>query len=71
MADRSPNLHDNVTPAPTVSSTDTVEAAQAHLNEIAERFVDSGDLSYADRAALVQDIKSAKARVNELKRGQQ
>lgn len=71
MADGSPNLHDNVTPAPAVSSADAVDAAQAELNELADRFTNSGDLTYAQRAGLVQDLRTAAARVDALKRGPQ
>jgi signal transduction histidine kinase len=69
MADRSPNLHDNVTPAPAVSSADALDAAQARANDIAQQFVNASNATHAERAAMVQDLKAAAAELDRLERG--
>lgn len=55
----------NITP----SASDPVAAAQASLNKLVDRFTDSGSLTHAERSDLFEDIRSAVAHVDELKRG--
>jgi hypothetical protein len=65
MADRSPNLHDNVTPV----SQDTLSAAQSALTAVGEQYATSNGLSYEDRQDLHDQVVDAAAVVKKLTGG--
>jgi len=51
-------------------SPDALAAAQANADAIAKQFVDSSNISYEERAALVQDLRIAVARVDAIQQAQ-
>jgi len=55
---------------PSKNSTSALQAAQADLQATSDRFVNAGDLTYAQRAALVQDLRIKAAIVDTIERGQ-
>lgn len=62
-----PSTH---SPAPSEPSSGALEAAQAAADATAQRFVDSSDLSYAERTGLVTELKAQLARIDKLTAGQ-
>jgi len=56
---------------PSKNSTSTLEAAQADLQTTSDFFVNAGDLTYDERAALVQDLRIKAAVVDAIERTQQ